>query len=93
MATGTIHKSEKYVNITNSWNLDGMDYASDSIYWWYGAPQHAPENVSNAYMRVMHNPNSGRTVQIIYHYNSMYIREKYGDSWEPWYKFAGVVVS
>lgn len=92
MATGTIHKSERYVNLTTSSNLNGLDYASDSIYWWYGAPQNAPENITNAYMRI-NNPDSGRTVQIVYTYKSMYIRENYGNSWEPWYKLAGTVVS
>lgn len=94
MATGTIYAGyDNYQRLQNSANLDNITYSTNNIYYWYSAPQNAPESVDNGFMIVKKNPADGRVAQIVYTFKNIYIRVHFGTSWEPWYKFTGTALN
>lgn len=81
------------ITLSNTDDIDNIWAVGDDYCWGGSIPLHAPENHGYCTMRVL-KATSTLFKQIIYYgQNIIYMREKNGNTINPWYKFEGTLVS
>ena len=83
----SLNSKLKYQEIYGS-GSDLNDAELNTWYWVYSSAQHAPDQGA-----MFTYGNASRKEQLLYTYNSLYVRMYNNGSWGGWYRMTGTAVS